>query len=52
MAPQVWGFRLQMALLTDRAFPLPIWLALHVDADTRPALVGQWSIVADDATLA
>ncbi len=28
--PQVWGFRLQMALLTDRAFPLPIWSALQV----------------------
>jgi hypothetical protein len=26
--------------------------ALHVDADTRPALVGQWSIAAGDATLA
>lgn len=28
--PQVWGFRLQMALLTDRRFPLPIWSALQV----------------------
>jgi len=28
--PQVWGFRLQMALLTDRQFPLPIWSALQV----------------------
>lgn len=28
--PQVWGFRLQMALLTDRLFPLPIWSALQV----------------------
>lgn len=28
--PQVWGFRLQMALLTDPAFPLPIWSALQV----------------------
>lgn len=28
--PQVWGFRLQMALLTDRTFPLPIWSALQV----------------------
>lgn len=28
--PQVWGFRLQMALLTDPAFPLPIWNALQV----------------------
>ncbi|MGE5118046.1 MAG: acyl dehydratase [Betaproteobacteria bacterium] len=28
--PQVAGFRLQMALLTERAFPLPIWSALQV----------------------
>ncbi|MBI3149725.1 MAG: acyl dehydratase [Betaproteobacteria bacterium] len=28
--PQVWGFRLQMAMLTDRSFPLPIWSALQV----------------------
>jgi hypothetical protein len=28
--PQVWGFRLQMALLTGRAFPFPIWSALQV----------------------
>jgi acyl dehydratase len=28
--PQVWGFRLQMALLTGRDFPLPIWSALQV----------------------
>lgn len=28
--PQVWGFRLQMDLLTDRRFPLPIWSALQV----------------------
>lgn len=28
--PQVWGFRLQMALVTDPAFPLPIWNALQV----------------------
>ncbi|HEX6016920.1 MAG TPA: hypothetical protein VFZ28_02365 [Burkholderiaceae bacterium] len=28
--PQVWGFRLQMALLTDRRFPLPIWSSLQV----------------------
>lgn len=28
--PQVWGFRLQMALLTDRRFPLPVWSSLQV----------------------
>lgn len=28
--PHVLGFRLQMALLTQRAFPLPIWNALQV----------------------
>lgn len=28
--PQVWSFRLQMALLTDRLFPLPIWNALQI----------------------
>lgn len=28
--PQVWTFRLQMALLTDRRFGLPIWSALQV----------------------
>lgn len=28
--PHVVGFRLQMALLTDRRFPLPIWNALQV----------------------
>lgn len=28
--PQTWGFRLQMAVLTSRAFPLPIWNALQV----------------------
>ena len=49
--PQVWGFRLQMALLTDRVFPLPIWSALQVrnrlvqhaplSAATRYALAGK-----------
>ena len=28
--PHVFGFRLQMALLTHRAFPLPIWKALQI----------------------
>lgn len=28
--PQVIGFRLQMAVLTNRAFPLPIWTSLQV----------------------
>lgn len=28
--PHVFGFRLQMALLTQRAFPLPIWNALQI----------------------
>lgn len=28
--PQVIGFRLQMAVLTSRAFPLPIWTSLQV----------------------
>ncbi|HKM87390.1 MAG TPA: acyl dehydratase [Xanthobacteraceae bacterium] len=28
--PHVFGFRLQMALLTHRAFPLPIWTALQI----------------------
>jgi hypothetical protein len=28
--PHVFGFRLQMALLTHRAYPLPIWSALQV----------------------
>ncbi len=28
--PQVIAFRLQMAVLTDRAFPLPIWNALQI----------------------
>ena len=28
--PHVLGFRLQMALLTHRAFPLPIWRALQI----------------------
>lgn len=28
--PHVVGFRLQMAVLTDRSFPLPIWNALQV----------------------
>jgi hypothetical protein len=28
--PHVVGFRLQMALLTDRRFPLPIWNALQI----------------------
>src|SRR6185369_10158497 len=28
--PQVVGFRLQMALLTHPAYPLPIWTALQV----------------------
>jgi hypothetical protein len=28
--PHVLGFRLQMALLTQRAFPLPIWNALQI----------------------
>ena len=28
--PHVLGFRLQMALLTHRAFPLPIWNALQI----------------------
>lgn len=28
--PQVAAFRLQMALLTERSFPLPIWSALQV----------------------
>ncbi len=28
--PQTWGFRLQMAVLTNRAFPLPLWGALQV----------------------
>lgn len=30
LLPHVLGFRLQMALLTRRAFPLPIWGALQV----------------------
>jgi hypothetical protein len=30
LVPQVWGFRLQMALLTHRMFPLKIWTALQV----------------------
>lgn len=33
--PQVWGFRLHMALLTDPAFPLPIWSALQVRVRMR-----------------
>ena len=28
--PHVFGFRLQMALLTHRAYPLPIWTALQI----------------------
>ncbi len=28
--PHVIGFRLQMALLTHRAFPLPVWIALQI----------------------
>lgn len=28
--PQVWGFRLQMALLTEPHFPLPIWRGLQI----------------------
>jgi hypothetical protein len=28
--PHVFGFRLQLALLTHRAFPLPIWTALQI----------------------
>ena len=28
--PHVVGFRLQMAVLTDRAFPLPIWNSLQI----------------------
>jgi len=28
--PHVFGFRLQMALLTHRAYPLPIWNALQI----------------------
>jgi hypothetical protein len=36
--PQVWGFRLHMALLTDRAFPLPIWSALQVRVRMRRLL--------------
>jgi len=28
--PHVFGFRLQMALLTQRAFPLPVWNALQI----------------------
>lgn len=28
--PHVFGFRLQMALLTHRAYPLPIWAALQI----------------------
>ncbi len=30
--PHVFGFRLQMALLTHRAFPLPVWGALQIRA--------------------
>jgi hypothetical protein len=30
LLPQVMGFRLQMALLTHPAYPLPIWTALQV----------------------
>ena len=33
--PHVWGFRLHMALLTDPAFPLPIWSALQVRVRMR-----------------
>jgi hypothetical protein len=44
--PHVFGFRLQMALLTHRAYPLPIWAALqirnrlirHKQFDSREAL--------------
>lgn len=30
LVPHVFGFRLQMALLTHRTYPLPIWTALQV----------------------
>ncbi|CAG1006316.1 hypothetical protein BURK2_03472 [Burkholderiales bacterium] len=43
--PQVWGFRLQMAMLTDRRFPLPIWSALQV----RNRLVQHASLPRDAA---
>ncbi len=33
--PHVIGFRLLMALLTDRAFPLPIWKALQIRNQIR-----------------
>ena len=28
--PQAWAFRLQMAVLTHRAFPFPVWRALQI----------------------
>ena len=28
--PQTWAFRLQMAVLTHRAFPFPLWRALQI----------------------
>ena len=33
--PHVWSFRMHMALLTDPAFPLPIWTALQVRVRMR-----------------
>ena len=35
LVPHVLGFRLLMALLTERAYPLPIWSALQVRNQLR-----------------
>jgi hypothetical protein len=43
--PQVWGFRLQMALLTDPRFPLPIWSGLQI----RNRLLQHSPLRADEA---
>jgi hypothetical protein len=38
--PQAWAFRLQMAVLTHPAFPLPLWGALQI----RNHLLQRWPI--------
>jgi hypothetical protein len=43
--PHVFGFRLQMALLTHPAFPMPIWGALQI----RNHLLQHRPILADDS---